>query len=109
MSRDHFMICWPIRIIGPGALLLVVSHLSAVHALVLWVGLERGKYKLGCEKYFAGLHIDHCLRCSIESKLGILQSDSCLTAENFISKSRSDFFVVDGVALYRPYICDRKG
>jgi hypothetical protein len=38
------MICWPIRIIGPGALLLVVSHLSAVHALVLWVGLERGKY-----------------------------------------------------------------
>jgi hypothetical protein len=73
------------------------------------LGWKEVNIKLGCEKYFAGLNIDNCLRCSKESKLGNLQSDSCLTADNFISKSRSDFFVVDGVALYRPYICDRKG
>jgi hypothetical protein len=39
--------------IGPGALLLVVSHLFAVPVLVLWVGLGKKKItKLGCEKYF---------------------------------------------------------
>jgi hypothetical protein len=32
--------CLPIIMIGPSALLLVVSHLFAVPVLVLWVGLE---------------------------------------------------------------------
>ncbi len=40
-------------LIRQGGLLLVVSHLFAVPALVVWIGLEEGKYlKLGCEKYF---------------------------------------------------------
>ncbi len=35
---------WPIIIIfGPGALLLVVSHLFAVLVLVFWVGMETSK------------------------------------------------------------------
>jgi hypothetical protein len=34
---------WPIVMIGPSGLLLVVSHLFAVPVLVLWVGLEKGK------------------------------------------------------------------
>jgi len=38
---------WPIIMIGPGGLLLVVPHLFAVPVSVLWVGLQ-----LGCEKYF---------------------------------------------------------
>jgi hypothetical protein len=36
--------------IGPSGLLLVVSHLFAIPILVLWVGLEKKKKKLGCEK-----------------------------------------------------------
>jgi hypothetical protein len=41
--------------IGPGALLLVVSHLFAVPLLVLSLGLEKSKIiKLGPEKFFAG-------------------------------------------------------
>jgi hypothetical protein len=32
---------WPIIMIGPGGLLLVVFHLFAVRVLVLWVGLEK--------------------------------------------------------------------
>jgi hypothetical protein len=34
---------WPIIMIGPGGLLLVVFHLFAVSVLVLWVGLEKSK------------------------------------------------------------------
>ncbi len=34
---------WPAIMIGPDGLLLVVSHLIAVLALVLLVGLERSK------------------------------------------------------------------
>jgi hypothetical protein len=34
---------WPIIIIGLGGLLLVVAHLFAILALVLWVGLEKSK------------------------------------------------------------------
>ncbi len=33
----------PDSLIGPGGLLLVVSHLFAVPLLVLWVGLEKSK------------------------------------------------------------------
>jgi len=49
---------WPIIIIGPGGLLLVVPHLFAVPVLVLWVGLPK-KYttKLGCEKYVVQGHV----------------------------------------------------
>jgi hypothetical protein len=32
---------WPITMIGPSGLLLVVSHLFAVPDLVLWVGLRK--------------------------------------------------------------------
>jgi hypothetical protein len=38
---------WPIIMIRPGGLLLVVPHLFAVPVSVLSVGLQ-----LGCEKYF---------------------------------------------------------
>jgi hypothetical protein len=34
---------WPIIMIGPGGLVLVVSPLSAVPVLVSWVGLEKSK------------------------------------------------------------------
>jgi hypothetical protein len=32
---------WPIKMIGPGGLLLKAFHLFAVRVLVLWVGLEK--------------------------------------------------------------------
>jgi hypothetical protein len=34
---------WPIIMIGPGGLQLVVSHLFAVPDTVLWVGLQKSK------------------------------------------------------------------
>jgi hypothetical protein len=34
---------WPIIMIGPSGLVLVVSSLFAVPVLVLWVGLEKSK------------------------------------------------------------------
>jgi hypothetical protein len=34
---------WPIIMIGPGGLLLVVSNLFAVPILVLWAGLQKSK------------------------------------------------------------------
>jgi hypothetical protein len=34
----------PIIMIGPGGLLLVVSHLFAIPASVLWVGLQKSTY-----------------------------------------------------------------
>jgi hypothetical protein len=47
---------YPTIMIGPGGLLLVVSHLFACSPgfLVLWVGLNKRqkKTKLGCEKQF---------------------------------------------------------
>jgi hypothetical protein len=44
---------WPIIMIGPGGLLLVVPHLFAVPVSVLLVGLQKEYItKLGCEKYF---------------------------------------------------------
>jgi hypothetical protein len=60
-------LAWPANhkwMIGPGGLLLVVSHLFAVSLtfLVLWVELPRGKItKLGCEKYFLQSHILYSL------------------------------------------------
>jgi hypothetical protein len=32
---------WPIIMIGPGGLLLVISHLFAIPDSVLWVGLKK--------------------------------------------------------------------
>jgi hypothetical protein len=32
---------WPIKMIGQGGLLLVVSYLFAVPVLILWVGVEK--------------------------------------------------------------------
>jgi hypothetical protein len=42
---------WPITLIAPGGLLLVVSHLFAVQVSVLWV-VKKEITKHGCEKYF---------------------------------------------------------
>jgi hypothetical protein len=44
---------WPIIIIRPGGLLLVVPCLFAVPVSVLWVGVAKEYItKLGCENYF---------------------------------------------------------
>jgi len=51
---------WPIIMIGPGGLLLVVSHLFAVpdssFSLMGRVG-KKQITRLGCEKYFLQVHI----------------------------------------------------
>jgi hypothetical protein len=33
----------PVCVVGPGGLLLVVSHVLAVSVSVLWMGLQKGK------------------------------------------------------------------
>ncbi len=45
---------WPIIMIRPGGLLLVVPHIFAAPVSVSWVGLQNSIYltRLGCEKYF---------------------------------------------------------
>jgi hypothetical protein len=52
-------------LIGPGALLLVVSHLLAVPVFVLWIRLEKFKLSnLDARKFFAGSHTKHGWKCS---------------------------------------------
>jgi hypothetical protein len=56
---------WLDSLIGPGGLLLVVSHLFAVPVLVLWLGLEKSKLlNLDVRNIFAGSHTEHHWRCS---------------------------------------------
>jgi hypothetical protein len=49
--------------IGPGALLLVVSHLFVIPILVLWVGLEKNRQliNLDVRNIIAGSHAEHLL------------------------------------------------
>jgi len=57
---------WPVIIIGPGGLLLVVPHpLFVVPVSVLWVGVQKSKkVKLDVKNKFAGSHIENRRRCS---------------------------------------------
>jgi hypothetical protein len=73
---------WPIILIRPGGLLLVVPHLFAVPVSVLSMGLQKSKYlyKLGCEEYFcrvvywAPLEMLSVWRKQHELILGIIES-----------------------------------
>jgi len=54
--------------IGPGGLLLVVSHLFAVLVSVSWMGLQKSKYgNLDVKNIFAGSRTKHRWRCSLMS------------------------------------------
>ncbi len=58
---------WPITMIGPAGLLLVVPQLFAIPVSVLWVGfLNSVKLNLDVKNFFAGLHTEHLWRCSKE-------------------------------------------
>ncbi len=60
---------WPIIMIRPGGLLLVVPHLFAVPVSVLWVGLAKEYItKLGCEKYFH--RVAYCALTAGEALMG---------------------------------------
>jgi len=50
---------WPIIMIRPGGLLLVVSHLFLVPVSVLWVGLQKStQLNLDVKNISAGSHTD---------------------------------------------------
>ncbi len=66
----HSVSGWPIIMIRPGDLLLVVPHRFAVRVSVLWMGVAK-KYitKLECEKFiFTRSRTEHHWRCSLSSK-----------------------------------------
>jgi hypothetical protein len=59
-----FVYDWPIILIGPGALLLVVSHLFVIPILVLWVGVGKKNRQLkylDVRNIIAGSHAEHLL------------------------------------------------
>jgi hypothetical protein len=51
---------WPIIMIGPGGLLLVLHYLFAVPVSVLWAGLQKSKQllHLDMKSIFAGSHTE---------------------------------------------------
>ncbi len=56
---------WPIIMIGPGSLLLVVPSLFAFPVSVLLVGLQKStKLNLDVQNTFVGSHTEHRWRCS---------------------------------------------
>jgi hypothetical protein len=57
-------------VIGPGGLLLIVSHLFAVPVLILWVGMKKKKRtKLECKKHFC-----KATYCAAGNALSLLDS-----------------------------------
>jgi hypothetical protein len=52
---------WPIIMIDPSGLLLIISHLFAIRVSVFWVGLQKIKsLNLDVKNIFARLHVKHC-------------------------------------------------
>ncbi len=63
---------WPITMIGPGGLLLVVTHLFAVPVSVPCVGLQKSTWlNLDPKNIFAGSHTEPRWRCSYPGRAGL--------------------------------------
>jgi hypothetical protein len=60
---------WPMIMIAPGGLLLVVPHLFAIVVQVSWVWLQGSKWlNLDVKNNFAGSHNEHSWRSSYEER-----------------------------------------